>query len=138
MRFLMIDRCRDAYPVRMMCRHLKVSPSGYYEWRDREPSKRELANRALLKRIQGLHADSDGVMGAPRIRDELHYQGIRCGKNRVARLMRLNDLQGIPQKRRWKKKDVGHRPAGVHNHLQRDFSADTQNTKWVTDITYIR
>jgi putative transposase len=134
----MIDRCRDAYPVRMMCRHLKVSPSGYYEWRDREPSKRELANRALLKRIQGLHADSDGVMGAPRIRDELHYQGIRCGKNRVARLMRLNDLQGIPQKRRWKKKDVGHRPAGVHNHLQRDFSADTQNTKWVTDITYIR
>ncbi len=138
MRFRMIDRCRDAYPIRMMCRHLNVSPSGYYEWRGREPSKRDVANQQLLTQIKQLHADSDGVMGAPRICDELQYQGIRCGENRVARLMRLNGLQGIPQKRRWKKKDVGRRPAGIENHLQRYFHADEQNTKWVTDITYIR
>jgi putative transposase len=138
MRFQMIDRCRDAYSVRMMCRHLNVSASGYYEWRCREPSKRAVANKQLFARIETLHSDSDGVMGAPRICEELQYQGIQCGQNRVARLMKINGLQGIPQKRRWKKKAVGHRPAGVENHLQRDFRADEANAKWVTDITYIR
>ncbi len=49
--------------------------------------------------------------------------------------MRQKGLQGIPQKRRWKKKSVSARPAGVENHLKRDFSADEQNTKWVTNIT---
>jgi putative transposase len=134
----MIDRCRDAYSVRMMCRHLNVSASGYYEWRNREPSRRDVANRALLTRIKELHNDSDGVMGAPRICEELHYQGIPCGENRVARLMRIHELQGILQKRQWKKKDTTQRPAGITNHLQRNFHADEQNTKWVTDITYIR
>jgi len=67
MRSRMIDRCRNDYPIRMMCRHLRVSPSGYYEWRDREPSKRAIANQKLLDRIEQLHTASDGVMDAPRI-----------------------------------------------------------------------
>jgi putative transposase len=138
MRFRMIDRCRDTFSVRMMCRHLEVSPSGYYEWRGRTPSNRELANRDLLQHIEKLHTDSDGVMGAPRICDELNYQGVHCGENRVARLMRCQGLQGIPQRRRWQKKASSSRPAGVQNHLQRDFRSDEPNTKWVTDITYIR
>ena len=91
---------------------------------------------ATNTRIKKVHADSDGVRGAPRICEELHYQGIPFGENRVARLMRINKLQGIPQKRRWKKKDSSQRPAGITNHLQRDFHADEQNTKWVTDIIY--
>ena len=136
MRFRMIDRCRGTYSVRMMCRHLKVSPSGYYEWKGRGPSQREVANQVLLDHIRKLHTDSDYVMGAPRIHEELQYQGIPCSENRVARLMRLHGLQGIPQKRRWKKKAVGQRPVGVENHLQRNFHADEHNTKWVTDITY--
>ncbi len=138
MKFRMIDRCRDTFSVRMMCRNLKVSRAGYYDWRSREPSKRDLANVQLLKQIEDVHAQSDGVMGAPRICEELQYQGIRCGENRVARLMRRNDLQGIPQKRRWKKKAVGHRPVGIRNQLERNFKAAQANTKWVTDITYIR
>ena len=138
MRFRMIDRCRDTYSVRMMCRHLNVSPSGYYEWRGRGPSKREQANRVLLQHVEKLHADSDGVMGAPRICDELNYLGIHCSENRVARLMKRQGLQGIPQKRRWRKKGATDRPAGVQNHLQRDFGSEEPNTKWVTDITYIR
>ena len=71
----MIERCRDAFPVRMMCRLLKVSASGYYDWRDRRPSPRDQANEALLRLIQEQHDLSDGTMGAPRIRDELNYQG---------------------------------------------------------------
>lgn len=138
MKYRMIDRCRDAFPIRMMCRHLKVSSSGYYEWRGRSPGKRALANQALFNQVKQLHEESDGVMGAPRIWQELQYQGIPCGINRIARLMSTHNLQGIPQKKRWKKKANGQRPDGINNHLDRDFSAEGPNTKWVTDITYIR
>ena len=134
----MIERCRDAFPVRMMCRSLKVSVSGYYSWRDRPLSDRARDNQRLLGHIRHLHAESDGVMGSPRIWEALRYAGESCSKNRVARLMRVNRLQGIPQRTRWYKKPSRRRPDGIHNHLERDFTADQINTKWVTDITYVR
>ncbi len=134
----MMERCRDAFPVRLMCRCLRVSPSGYYGWRDRPASRRKQANRRLLVRIRNLHAESDGVFGSPRMWEELRYLGEPCSRNRVARLMRENGLRGIPQRRRWRTKPTGPRPDHVQNHLARDFTADQPNTKWVTDITYIR
>lgn len=134
----MIERCRDAFPVRMMCRCLEVSPSGYYEWRDRPPSQRAKDNQRLTERITEIHTNSDGVMGSPRIRDDLRYAGETCGLNRVARLMRQAGLRGIPQRTRWRKKVASARPATVENHLARDFSATEPNTKWVTDITFVR
>ena len=138
MRYRMIERCRDAFPVRLMCRCLKVSPSGYYGWRERPLSAREKENQRLMDRIQKMHAESDGVMGSPRIWEELRYQGEHCSLNRVARLMRAHRLQGIPQRRRWRMRRSGQRPSEIRNHLDRDFSASSPNTKWVTDITYIR
>jgi len=137
MRYRMIERCRDAFPIRMMCRNLKVSPSGYYDWRGRPLSARARDNQRLLNRIQSLHAESDGVLGSPRIWDDLRHEGETCSLNRVARLMQINGIQGIPQKKRWGKKTSGDRPSGIQNHLQRDFHASEPNTKWVTDITYI-
>lgn len=134
----MVERCRDAFPVRMMCRLLSVSSSGYYVWSNRAPSAQAAANDALLDDITDLHEGSDGVWGAPTIADELNMKGIRCRVNRVARLMKANDLQGIPQKRQWKKKDSTQRPSDVANHLERDFSATEPHQKWVTDITYVR
>lgn len=65
-------------------------------------------------------------------------RGERCGRHRVARLMRRAGLQGVPQRRRWRRKTAGVPPAGTQNHLERDFTATAPNTKWVTDITYIR
>lgn len=133
----MLERCREAFPVRLMCRCLKVSPSGYYGWRNRPLSARARDNQRLLGRIAALHAGSDGVLGAPRIWEDLRYEGESCSLNRVARLMRIHQLQGIPQKKRWKKKASEKRPVGVVNHLARDFRASVPNTKWVTDITFI-
>jgi putative transposase len=134
----MIERCRDAFPIRMMCRCLKVAPSGYYDWRGRPPSPRTLDNERLLGKIRIMHAESDGVLGAPRICDELRYTGESCGENRVARIMSLAGLKGIPQKSQWKSKRSGRRPDDVQNHLARDFKAVAPNTKWATDITFIR
>ena len=138
MKYRVIDRCREAYPVRLMCRCLQVSTSGYYAWRHRPLRDRDRENERLLDRIRVLHAQSDGALGAPRIRDDLEEEGERVGLNRVARLMRLDGLKGILCKKRCKKKASGSRPHDVQNHLVRDFSASAPNTKWVTDITYVR
>jgi putative transposase len=75
----MIERCRDAFPVRLMCRCLKVSASGYYDWRERPLSARARDNERLAREIVVLHAESDGVLGSPRIWQDLRYRGERCG-----------------------------------------------------------
>lgn len=134
----MIERCRDVFPIRMMCHLLKVSTSGYYAWRKRPPSRRAQDNARLSRKIADIHHQSDGVFGSPRIRDELVYAGERCSLNRVARLMKCQQLVGIPALKQWCKRKSELRPAHVRNHLERDFSAIEPNQKWVTDITYIR
>ena len=138
MKFRMIDRCRDSFPVRMMCRRLGVSTSGYYEWREREPSATQRDNDRLLERIKALHQASDGVLGSPRMTEDLRYEGESCSQNRVARLMRREGLRGVPLKKRHRSVPSGTRPDDVKNHLSRDFQAKRPNEKWVTDITFIR
>ena len=71
----MIQRCRNEYPVRLMCRCLKVSASGYYAWQDREPSPRAQENARLVRRIREIHEDSRGVIGAPRMHEDLLDEG---------------------------------------------------------------
>lgn len=134
----MIERCRNTFPIRMMCRLLKVSASGFYAWSGRTPSKRTQENARLSRRIADIYQQSRGVFGSPRIHDELVYSGEICGQNRVARLMKLNQLFGIPAVKQWKKRKSDVRPQHVRNHLERDFTATDKDVKWVTDITYIR
>lgn len=134
----MVERCRDAFPVRMMCRLLNASTSGYYDWRDRKPSPRDQDNVRLFRKIVQIHDDSDGVFGSPGVLEDLRYAGETCSLNRVARLMKENDLAGIPAVKQWRKRKSTKRPGHVLNHLKRDFTASEPDIKWVTDITYIR
>ena len=134
----MIQRCRQHYSIRMMCRLLRVSPSGFYAKQARPMSQQAAANVELTQEIRRIHATHDAVYGSPKVWQELRAQGQRCGRHRVARLMKQAGLQGIPAKKRWRGRKAGQRPEGVSNHLARDFAAATPNTKWVTDITYIR
>lgn len=126
------------YPVQLMCRCLRVSTSGFHAWNKRPMSPRAIDNQRLLTKIRDHHEASDGVLGAPRMHEQLEFEGETASFNRVARLMATNGLYGVPQPQRWRRKPVGSRPAGVRNHLERDFSALEPNTKWVVDITYIR
>lgn len=80
----MIERCRDEFPIRLMCRCLKVSASGYYDWSQRFPSARELDNQRLARRIRELHEDSRGTLGAGRMCEDLADQGESASLNRVA------------------------------------------------------
>ena len=64
-----------------MCRCLKVSPSGYYTWEARKPSAQQLDNQRLLGRIRDLHDDSGGVIGAPRMHEDLTDEGETASLN---------------------------------------------------------
>jgi putative transposase len=136
MKYRMIDCCREAFPIRLMCRCLRGSASGYYGWVTRPASPRAQENARLLRRIQHLHTEHDGVIGSPRLWEELRDAGERCGRHRVARLMRRAGLQGVPQRRRWRRKPSGLPPVGTQNLVARDFTATAPTTTWVTDITY--
>lgn len=123
----------------MMCRCLKVSPSGYYSWETRLPSARQLDNDRLLGRIREIHDDSQGCIGAPRMHEDLVHEGESASKNRVARLMATEGLQGWPRKKKQGQRGrPGLPPPGVRNLLERDFTALEPESKWVTDITEIK
>ena len=137
MRYRCIDRRRSQYPVRMMCRILKVSRSGYYVWRVRPESERSKTDRELIRVIRRIHIDSDGVYGAVKITAELNELGYRCGRHKVARLMRKAGLKGLPKRtfRVTTQRDPSHPIAA--NLLEQDFTAKGPNERWASDITYI-
>ena len=137
MRFQFIDDHRDEFPVRRMCKVLDVSPSGYYAWRGRPPSKREMANRKLTEKMRDAFEESGETYGSPRIYQVMRKLGLMCSKNRVARLMKAEGLRA-KQVKRYKsttKRNRSHRAAP--NLLNQDFSAERPNQRWLADITYI-
>ena len=125
------------YRIRVMCRVLGVSASGYYAWEQREPSARARANEQLLERIRTIHSKSRSTYGAPRVIEELRADGDRVGHNRVARLMREAALVGASRRKGcWttrRNKDA--RPAP--DLVERKFVADAPDRLWVADITYV-
>jgi putative transposase len=83
------------FRVEKMCQVLEVSRSGYYSWRNRRKSKRVEANEKLTEQIKKLHTESRKVYGSPRMTDALRKEGICCGMNRVARIMRVEGFVGV-------------------------------------------
>jgi putative transposase len=128
---------QEQFPVRRMCDELNVSPSGYYAWRTRPASAREMANQELYKKIEAVYHDNRGVYGSPRIYRELKDQGVACSENRVARLMRLRGLKAKQTKRYRSTTKRNQADAAAPNLLKRDFEAEQPDQKWLADITYI-
>jgi putative transposase len=135
--FRLIDAERANYPVTMLCRILGVSKSGYYAWRCRPPSKRSREDYALTQKIREVHHRSREIYGSPRVHAELRALGVRCGRRRVARLMRVAGLRGCirSRKRRTTRRDPSAAPAP--DLLARDFVAAQPNRVWLADITYL-
>ena len=94
MRYALITRCRADFAVRLMCRVLQVSPSGYYKSLKASPTLRAIADDALMAHVRTSFEASDETYGAPRVHENLQQQGLRVGKNRVARVMREHGLVG--------------------------------------------
>jgi len=121
----------------VMARVLEGSTSGYYGWRRRRECRRSRENRRLLVEIKAIHAESDATYGSPRIHRELQARGIRGGKNRVARLMRLHQVRP-KQRRRYKRAtDSRHDLPTAGNHLDRQFNPEAPNGAWAADSTFV-
>lgn len=120
-----------------MCRLLGVSRSGYYAWLNHPQSDHAIEDARLLRLIRASFKASHGIYGAPRVFLDLREAGESCSKNRVARLMRENDLRALHgyRTRRWA---VGKPAVLIPNLLQRQFTVTQPDRVWVTDITYIR
>jgi len=134
-RYGCIHRRRNQYPIRLMCRLLNVSPSGYYAWRTRPESRRARFDRELTRSIRLVHAESDGTYGSPRVHVELKASGWQCGRAKVARLMRNAGLKGCPKRRFRVTTKRGMVKAS--NLLEQDFSVARANEVWASDITFI-
>lgn len=133
-----IARHSGEYPVRRLCGALGVPPSSYYAWRKRPASGYQQANQGLVEQIRRVHAESRGTYGSPRVHQWLRQRGVVCGRQRVARLMRLSGIVGRRASRR--RPTTTQRRAGAPiwpNRLRQDFQAERPNQKWVADITYI-
>jgi putative transposase len=126
------------WPVRLMCRVLEVSASGYYAWRNRPESARAAANRALLADVRRLHAEHHGRYGSPRMHAALRAQGRMASRGRVARLMRRHGIRALAGRRfRPCTTDSRHYLPVAPNVLQQEFVAAAPNRVWLADITYI-
>lgn len=126
------------HAVRELCEVFEVSVSGYYAWAKRKPSRRAVGDGELAEHIERVHGASRKTYGSPRIVKALRQQGVRCGKKRVARLMKQKGLHGA-QKARFRPRttDSRHDLPISPNRLAELSAVDRVNQVWVSDITYI-
>ena len=141
MRYAVITRHRGEFPLRLMCRVLEVSPSGYYASRKRPPSWHALIDEVLMARVRMIHAESGETYGAPRVHRELQAEGLPASPKRVARLMREGEL-GRAAAEGAAGRDDRFRPRRsdrrrICSARQFDVNGVGVNRVWVSDLTYI-
>jgi transposase InsO family protein len=137
MRYDFVETHRERWPVRLMCRVLRVSPGGYYDWRGRPQSLGAERREALVVAIKAVHAEMKARYGSPRMHAELVARGSPCCVNTVARLMRR---EGIAAKTRRKFRvttDSNHGRPVAENVLDRRFEPVAANQAWAADITHV-
>lgn len=138
MKFAFIHARLGDYPVTCCCKVLQVSRSGYYAWLRRPTSSQQQRRAELADQIREVHQSNRGVYGSPRVYQVLRAQGQKVCENTVAKIMRHEGLQA-KAKRKFQPQttDSSHDKPVAENILDRQFTAEEPNRKWVTDITYI-
>ena len=138
MKYAFIHDHLGAYPVRVCCRVLAVSPGGYYDWLGRPVNAHQRRRHELLERVRLVLAASRGRYGSPRVCRQLQAEGVAVCENTVARLMHAAGLRA-KSKRTFvpRTTDSAHDQPVAANVLARQFQADRPNAKWAGDITYI-
>lgn len=133
----MIKENIDQYSVKLMCRLLSVSPSGYYDWLDRPLSSLSEANAILAAKIKAIFDEEHSRAGAKRIAKRLRREGMSVGRHRVARIMRLHGWRAKAARKFKATTNSNHKLPVAPNLLQQNFAACRPNEKWVSDITYV-
>ena len=129
----------DGVPVAVTCRVLNVSTSGYYEWRSRPASERDVEQAYLMHAIREVHAASYGTYGHRRVHAELTMgRRLEVSHGRVERLMRSTGLQGVHRRRLrgCTRRDEAATPSA--DLVERRFTPDGPNRLYVADVTQHR
>lgn len=124
-------------PVKLMCRAAEASRSGYYAWKKRPESRRDIENRDLVDKIKAIHVETKEAYGSRRIHAELVGQGIVCDRHRVERLMRLKGIRAARMKKVTFPPDPAHDHPAAPNRLMRIFAVAEINRVWLADITQL-
>mgnify|MGYP000957698686 CR=1 FL=1 len=133
-------KIENSISVQLSCEVLAVSRSGYYDWLNRTVSERESENIVLLSRIKEIHDYSKETYGAPRITAALQSEGLECSKNRIARIMKENNIASDSVKKfKIKTTDSNHDLPIAPREFETENSdvVMAPNQVWVSDITYI-
>ena len=134
-----VEERRDAFGVEPICRAIGVPVSTHYARRSRKPSRRALEDTKLVAEIYAAREGYRRVYGVRKTWKKLQRRGVDVGRDRVARLMRQEGLEGT---RRGKKKRTTIPDEAAleraRDLVQRDFTATRPNEKWVADVTYVR
>ena len=131
----MIRSLSVEYAIQECCEALGVSRSGYYQWKKAEPTLRDREEAELVKQIRRVFAANKGRYGSPRVSQALRQDGIDCGENRVARLMRENEL-AARRKQSFRPRTTVPGNGAVPN-LIKDLEPSGVDQVWVSDITYV-
>ncbi len=125
------------FPVEKMCQTLGVSRSGYYDWDERPPSKRELENRKILKIAKQSYDENRGIYGLDKILADVRNHYPKCSRNRLYRIQKENELYSR-RKRKFKvTTDSKHQLPVAENLLNQDFKTDKPAAVWVSDLSCI-
>ena len=137
MRYVFIAAHITEFSLKLMCRVLGVSRSGYYAWRGRPRSRRDIENARLLERIRKAYKKSRKTYGSPRIHGQLRADGELCSRGRIERLMRANGIRAKRKRKFVPTTDSKHDLPVAENLLGREFETNEPNKVWLSDITYI-
>jgi transposase InsO family protein len=137
MRYQAILGTPSPLPLGRRCTLLAVSRSGFYAWRRRGASHRALTDRHLVATIRQIHTEVDRCYGSPRMQRELVGRGLRCGRHRVARLMRTEGIRAKQARRFRVTTDSRHGLTVAPNHVGRQFTAAGRDQLWMGDVTFL-
>lgn len=125
------------FSIKLMCRVLEISRSGYYDWHGRKECERGQQDRVLLTEIRKIHQDTKEAYGAIKTWRALKEAGIGCGKHRVARLRRLAAIEARRKRKFRVAYQARHNAPPAPNLVKWPFHADHPDRIWMADVTFI-
>jgi putative transposase len=134
-----IEEHRERFGVEPICETLGVSASAYYERATGRCSARRLEDERLLARIREVHEANYLAYGSRRMWKALLRSGEHVGRDRVARLMRQNGIQGAKRRGKpWRTTRADPLARRSPDLVQREFAASRPDELWFADFTYLR